>query len=91
MNETLVPTPVHSWPEDYQPRLFTVADLAEMPSELPSGTVYYELHHGRLITMPPAGDIHGAVEKNLVQQYGNGLPYQSGFDYVLQSAQRQGQ
>ena len=53
------------WPEDYQPRLFTVADLAEMPSDLPSGTVCYELHHGRLITMPPPGDIHGAVESNL--------------------------
>jgi Uma2 family endonuclease len=62
MNETISP------PEDYQPRLFTVADLAEMPSDLPSGPVRYELHHGRLITLPPHGDIHGAVEKNLVYE-----------------------
>jgi Uma2 family endonuclease len=49
------------WPEDYVPRLFTAADLAAMPSELPSGTVLYELHHGRLITMPPPGFEHAAV------------------------------
>jgi Uma2 family endonuclease len=51
---------------DYIPRLFTIADLAALPSELPSGSVRYELHHGRLITMAPPGDIHGAVESNLV-------------------------
>jgi Uma2 family endonuclease len=50
---------------DYVPRLFTVADLAELPSELPSGPVLYELHHGRLITMPPPGDIHGAVQTKI--------------------------
>jgi Uma2 family endonuclease len=53
-------------PIEYAPRLFTVADLAALPSELPSGSVLYELHHGRLITMPPPGDLHGAVEGNLV-------------------------
>jgi Uma2 family endonuclease len=42
--------------------LFTLADLGLMPTDLPSGPVRYELHHGRLITMPPPGDIHGAVE-----------------------------
>jgi Uma2 family endonuclease len=51
--------------EGYEPKLLTVADLAVLPSELPSGTVLYELHHGLLITMPPPGDIHGAVESNL--------------------------
>ena len=67
MNEMTTPRIASpSWPDDYQPRLFTAADLAEMPSDLPSGLVRYELHHGRLITMPPPGDIHGAVEKNLV-------------------------
>ena len=65
MNETISPPIAPAWPEDYQPRLFTIADLAEMPSDLPSGPVRYELHHGRLITMPPPGDIHGAVENNL--------------------------
>src|SRR3954451_21499362 len=51
---------------DYVPRLFTAADLAAMPSELPSGPVRYELHHGRLITMPPPGDVHGAVDSNMI-------------------------
>ena len=64
MNETIAP----AWPEDYQPRLFTVADLAEMPSDLPSGPARYELHHGRLIAMLPPGDIHGAVEGNLTYE-----------------------
>ena len=48
-----------------EPKLLTTADLAVLPSELPSGTVRYELHHGVLVTMPPPGDIHGAVESNL--------------------------
>jgi Uma2 family endonuclease len=52
-------------PPDYSPRLFTVADLAVLPSDLPSGPVLYELHHGRLLTMPPPGDVHGAIEANL--------------------------
>jgi len=51
---------------EYAPKLFTVADVAELPSELPSGAVLYELDNGRLLTMPPPGDIHGAVESNLV-------------------------
>ena len=42
-----------------------MADLAALPSELPSGTVRYALHHGVLVTMPPPGDIHGAVESNV--------------------------
>ena len=67
MNEmTALQTTVSAWPEDYQPRLFTAADLAEMPSDLPSGTVRYELYHGRLLTLPPLDDVHGAVECNLV-------------------------
>ncbi|MBV9122370.1 MAG: Uma2 family endonuclease [Planctomycetes bacterium] len=53
------------------PRLFTAADLAVLPSELPSGPVLYELDNGRLITMPPPGDIHGAVESNLVTELKN--------------------
>jgi Uma2 family endonuclease len=53
------------FPPGYEPKLFTAADLAQMPSELPSGTVQYELHRGVLITMPPPGDVHGAVELNV--------------------------
>jgi Uma2 family endonuclease len=43
------------------PRLLTAADLAALPDELPSGAVKYELEDGRLVVMPPPGDIHGAV------------------------------
>ena len=50
---------------DYAAKVFTIADVAELPSELPSGPVLYELDNGRLITMPPPGDVHGAVESNL--------------------------
>lgn len=56
-----VPAPV----PDYVPRLITAADLAHLPTDLPSGSVRYELHHGRLIIMAPAGGEHGFVEGNL--------------------------
>jgi Uma2 family endonuclease len=49
-------------------KLLTAADLAALPSELPSGTVRYELHHGVLVTKPPPVDIHGAVELNLATE-----------------------
>jgi Uma2 family endonuclease len=49
-------------------RLLTVADLAVLPSDLPSGPVYYELDNGRLVIMPPPGDFHGAVESNLTTE-----------------------
>src|SRR5713226_9077293 len=58
---TPTPSPSPSPPQ----RLLTVADLAVLPSELPSGTVLYELDNGRLIIMPPPGDIHGAVESKV--------------------------
>lgn len=48
-----IPTPIHNI------RLFTAADVAVMPRNLPSGDVRYELHDGRLITMPPPGARHG--------------------------------
>jgi Uma2 family endonuclease len=46
-------------------RLLTVADLAALPSELPSGPVLYELDNGRLIIMPPPGYAHGKIENHL--------------------------
>lgn len=46
-------------------RLLTAADLAALPAELPSGPALYELDNGRLIVMPPPGDLHGAVENNI--------------------------
>jgi Uma2 family endonuclease len=51
---------------DYEAKLFTIADVAELPAELPSGPVLYELDNGRLITMPPPGNVHGALEGNLI-------------------------
>lgn len=47
-------------------RLLTAADLAAMPSELPSGTVLYELDNGRLVVMAPSGDAHGDSEAKIV-------------------------
>src|SRR3954449_9948056 len=47
-------------------RLFTVADLAALPSELPSGPVRWELDNGRFIAMPPPGFIHGASQGKTV-------------------------
>jgi Uma2 family endonuclease len=44
---------------------YTVADLAAMPSEFPSGTVRYELDNGRLISMSPTRNDHGAVESKI--------------------------
>jgi Uma2 family endonuclease len=46
-------------------KLLTAADLAVLPSQLPSGPVKWELANGRLVVMAPPGDIHGAVQLNL--------------------------
>jgi Uma2 family endonuclease len=48
-------------------RLLTVADLAALPSELPSGTVLYELWEGVLRIMAPPGEEHGGVEAAFVE------------------------
>lgn len=50
-------------------RLFTVADVAALPTDLPSGPVQYELDNGRLLTMPPPGDVHGAVQGNFSEAF----------------------
>jgi Uma2 family endonuclease len=44
------------------PRLLTAADLAMFPTTLSSGDVRYELDDGRLVVMPPPGDIHGRTQ-----------------------------
>jgi len=51
-------------------RLFTVADLAAMPTHLPSGDVDYELDKGRLIIMVPPGHIHGSTQASLAIEIG---------------------
>jgi Uma2 family endonuclease len=47
-------------------RLFTAADLAHMPDELPSGPVKWELDNGRMIAMPPPGDEHAVIQANVI-------------------------
>jgi Uma2 family endonuclease len=48
-------------------RLLTVADLAALPDELPSGPVKYELDQGRLVAlMSPPGEMHGAHQATIV-------------------------
>src|SRR5947209_18961416 len=54
-----------SAPVEAPARPLTVADLAALPAELPSGPVRFELDNGRLIVMPPPGDLHGAVDAKL--------------------------
>jgi Uma2 family endonuclease len=49
-------------------RLFTIADLEALPSELPSGPIDYELDNGGLIFVVPAGDTHGAVQSNIAAE-----------------------
>jgi Uma2 family endonuclease len=68
--EEAVPMTTLSQPPILHPpeRRFTIADLAAMPSELPSGPVRYELDNGRLITMSPPGAIHGKIESNITYQ-----------------------
>jgi hypothetical protein len=53
MSNPVAPAGVAHLYQGYEPKLLTAADLAALPSELPSGTVLYGLHHGVLVTMPP--------------------------------------
>ena len=57
---TLQPAPVTPPPVPRPAqRLLTAADLAVFPTELPSGTVRYELNDGVLVVMSPPGFRHG--------------------------------
>lgn len=47
-------------------RLLTAADLAALPSDLPSGTVRYELDDGVLVMMSPTGSEHGKCVARIV-------------------------
>jgi Uma2 family endonuclease len=64
------------------PRLLTIADVASMPTQLPSGPVDYELDNGRLLLMSPTGRQHGQVQSMIAaelyiqgQQRGLGVSY----------------
>jgi Uma2 family endonuclease len=46
-------------------RRLTTADLAELPTLLPSGSVRYELWEGALCIMSPTGGVHGKVEARI--------------------------
>ncbi|MFN3649082.1 MAG: Uma2 family endonuclease [Armatimonadota bacterium] len=46
-------------------RIFTEADLAALPAELPSGPVWWELDHGRLLAMPLPELDHSIALTNL--------------------------
>ncbi|HEV7221496.1 MAG TPA: Uma2 family endonuclease [Pirellulales bacterium] len=60
-------------PIEAVPRPFTAADLAEMPRELPSGSVHYELDDGRLVAMSPPGRRHGLVESRISKTLSNAV------------------
>ena len=68
MSQTLAPpTPVATRPP--ATKLLTIADVAALPTRLPSGDVKYELDDGRLVVMPPPGDLHAAVQSNIATQF----------------------
>ena len=48
-------------------RLLTSEDLAALPTSLPSGDVKYELDDGRLVILPPPGDMHGRRQAKIVR------------------------
>jgi Uma2 family endonuclease len=48
-------------PVETAPRPFTAADLAELPRELPSGPVHFELGNGRLVAHQAPDALHGSV------------------------------
>lgn len=51
-------------------RLFTAADLAALPTRLPSGDVDFELDKGRLILMVPPGHLHGRAQSRFAKYLG---------------------
>lgn len=52
-----------------QGRLLTAADLAALPTELPSGPVDYELDDGKLVMMSPPGRRHGSLQARIAGQF----------------------
>jgi len=54
------------------PHLLTAADLAALPTSLPSGDVRYELDDGRVVVLPPPGDMHARRQAKIIQFLGTG-------------------
>ncbi len=46
--------------------LLTAADLAMLPTDLPGGTVKYELNDGLLVIMAPPGDFHARYQAKTI-------------------------
>lgn len=46
-------------------RFWTLADMAALPSQLPTGPALYELWDGELRLMPPLAEVHGNLENRL--------------------------
>ncbi len=65
ISEPIVATPP---PNGAPPRrkLLTAADLAAMKSDLPGGTVKYELNDGELVVMAPPGNIHARYQAKTI-------------------------
>lgn len=47
-------------------KLLTVTDLARMPTELPSGTAWFELNDGVLVAKSPQGDLQSIAQGNCI-------------------------
>lgn len=47
-------------------RLLTIADVAVLPDQLPSGPVRYELHDGRLVILPPSTHARSRAQSHII-------------------------
>ncbi len=66
-------------------RLFTAADLAVLPTHLPSGDIDYELDRGRVIVTAPHGCVHASIQALIATKlgiHGEAAGYGSAFTTV---------
>ena len=52
-------------------RLYTIDDIADLPTRVGNRDVSYELHDGELIEMSPANDLHSWLAARLARIMGN--------------------
>jgi Uma2 family endonuclease len=62
---TLAPPRRPAAPTPGDGKLFTIADLDSLPTELAGCPVDYEIHHGRLVVMAPPGYFHGRRQNRI--------------------------